>query len=88
MAKKKGTQKKTVKSKPQNFSTYIKRFWIIFGAGVFAFFFMFLLASWGLLGEMPDHTILENPKTFLATLKPRSIKLPERLFKVEQSVKK
>lgn len=40
---------------------------MLFAAGVFAFFFMFLLASWGALGEMPDHTILENPKTFLAT---------------------
>ena len=67
MAKKKGTQRKTGKAKPQNFSAYIKRFWIIFTGGVFAFFFIFLLASWGLLGEMPDHTILENPKTFLAT---------------------
>lgn len=28
---------------------------------------IFLLASWGLLGEMPDYTVLENPKTNLAT---------------------
>ncbi|MGK0324497.1 MAG: penicillin-binding protein 1A, partial [Psychroserpens sp.] len=67
MAKKTVAKKKPAKANAQNFSKYIRRFWIIFTGGVFAFFFMFLLASWGLLGEMPDHTILENPKTFLAT---------------------
>src|SRR5690606_3376689 len=28
---------------------------------------LFLLASWGAFGKMPDHTILENPRTNLAT---------------------
>ncbi|WP_026754339.1 penicillin-binding protein 1A [Sediminibacter sp. Hel_I_10] len=67
MAKKTVTKKTTKKGKSSDFSKYIRRFWMLFVAGIFAFFFMFLLASWGLLGEMPDHTILENPKTFLAT---------------------
>ena len=67
MAKKTVTKKKSTKDNAQDFSKYVRRFWIIFTGGVFAFFFMFLLASWGLLGEMPDYTILENPKTFLAT---------------------
>jgi penicillin-binding protein 1A len=67
MAKKTVAKKKPAKDNAQDFSKYIRRFWIIFTGGVFAFFFIFLLASWGLLGEMPDHTILENPKTFLAT---------------------
>ena len=67
MAKKTATKKKAAANKPQDFSKYIRRFWMIFAGGVFAFFFLFLLASWGGLGEMPDHTILENPKTFLAT---------------------
>ncbi|MFT4780554.1 MAG: penicillin-binding protein 1A [Pseudohongiellaceae bacterium] len=67
MAKKRTEKKKPTKDNAQNFSKYIRRFWILFTGGVFTFFFMFLLASWGLLGEMPDHTILENPKTFLAT---------------------
>ncbi|MBR9913486.1 MAG: penicillin-binding protein [Algicola sp.] len=67
MAKKTATKKKPVKKPTQDFSKYVRRFWIIFAGGVIAFFGMFLLASWGLLGEMPDHTILENPKTFLAT---------------------
>jgi penicillin-binding protein 1A len=67
MANKRVANKKSTKDNAQDFSKYIRRFWIIFTGGIFAFFFMFLLASWGLLGEMPDHTILENPKTFLAT---------------------
>nr|WP_321246638.1 transglycosylase domain-containing protein [uncultured Psychroserpens sp.] len=67
MAKKTVAKKKPTKDNAQDFSKYIRRFWIIFTGGIFAFFLMFLLASWGLLGEMPDHTILENPKTFLAT---------------------
>ncbi|MEH6536944.1 MAG: transglycosylase domain-containing protein [Psychroserpens sp.] len=67
MAKKAVAKKKPTKNNAQDFSKYIRRFWMIFAGGVFAFFFMFLLASWGALGEMPDHTILENPKTFLAT---------------------
>jgi len=67
MAKKTVTKKKPTKNNTQDFSKYVRRFWMIFAGGVFAFFFMFLLASWGALGEMPDHTILENPKTFLAT---------------------
>lgn len=67
MAQKTVAKKKSTKDTAQDFSKYVRRFWIIFTGGIFAFFFMFLLASWGLLGEMPDYTILENPKTFLAT---------------------
>ncbi|WP_040279668.1 penicillin-binding protein 1A [Psychroserpens damuponensis] len=67
MAKKTVAKKKPAKKNAQDFSKYVRRFWMIFTGGVVAFFLMFLLASWGLLGEMPDHTILENPKTFLAT---------------------
>ncbi|WP_430467063.1 penicillin-binding protein 1A [Winogradskyella ouciana] len=62
-------KKKTTKSKTEaiDFSKYIRRFWILFASGIFAFVLLFLLASWGLLGEMPDHTRLENPETNLAT---------------------
>ena len=67
MAKKTVSKKKATRKSAPDFSKYIRRFWILFTAGVIGFFFMFILASWGLLGEMPDHTILENPKTFLAT---------------------
>lgn len=62
-------KKKTTKSKSDtvDFSKYIRWFWMLFTGGIFAFILLFLLASWGLLGEMPDHTRLENPETNLAT---------------------
>lgn len=50
-----------------DFSKYIRLFWKIFLGGFLAVILLFLLASWGLFGELPDHTILENPKTNLAT---------------------
>ncbi len=49
------------------FLKYIRWFWIIFSLGIICIILMFLSASWGLLGEMPDHTQLENPETNLAT---------------------
>lgn len=67
MAKKTVSKQKTNTKETQDYSNYIRKFWILFSVGVIGFFSMFLLASWGVLGEMPDHTILENPKTFLAT---------------------
>ncbi|WP_372754801.1 penicillin-binding protein 1A [Mariniflexile sp.] len=51
----------------QDFSKYIRWFWLTFIAGIFLVILVFLFASWGLFGEMPDHTVLENPKTNLAT---------------------
>ncbi|MGB1231327.1 MAG: penicillin-binding protein 1A [Winogradskyella sp.] len=64
MAKKKATSSKT---KPLDFSKYIRWFWMVFAGGILAVILLFLFASWGFLGEMPDHTQLENPKTNLAT---------------------
>lgn len=62
-------KKKTISStnKTENFSTYIRGFWIVFALGLLSMLLIFLSASWGLLGEMPDHTILENPRTNLAS---------------------
>jgi penicillin-binding protein 1A len=51
----------------QNFSKYIRWFWILFSGGFLAVILIFLLASWGFFGELPDYTVLENPKTNLAT---------------------
>jgi penicillin-binding protein 1A len=58
--------KKETKAGP-DFPKYIRWFWILFSGGILAVLLMFLLASWGFLGEMPDHTQLENPRTNLAT---------------------
>ena len=60
---------KTTKSsnKAEDFSKYIRRFWMLFAVGLLATILLFLSASWGLLGEMPDHTVLENPRTNLAS---------------------
>ncbi|MGB5271502.1 MAG: transglycosylase domain-containing protein, partial [Eudoraea sp.] len=57
-------RKKKVSS---NFSKFIKWFWILFVSGLFLIFLIFLLASWGFLGEMPTFERLENPQTNLAT---------------------
>ena len=51
----------------QDFSKYIRWFWMTFLGGIFLISLLFLLASWGAFGEMPDHTVLENPNTNLAT---------------------
>jgi len=61
MAKKK---KATVN---QDFSKYIKWFWKLFAGGFLLIILLFLLTSWGVFGELPDYTQLENPKTNLAT---------------------
>jgi penicillin-binding protein 1A len=61
---KKATGKKSVVSE---FSKYIRWFWMLFVSGILFVILIFLLASWGAFGEMPDHTILENPHTNLAT---------------------
>ncbi|KJD31258.1 penicillin-binding protein [Tamlana nanhaiensis] len=58
---------KKQENETQGFTKYIRWFWWLFLSGVFAVIFIFLLASWGAFGEMPDHTVLENPKTNLAT---------------------
>ncbi len=51
----------------QGFSKYIRWFWMLFLGGILSVILIFLLASWGAFGELPDHTVLENPKTNLAT---------------------
>ncbi|WP_452225531.1 penicillin-binding protein 1A [Lacinutrix chionoecetis] len=52
---------------PQEFQKYVRWFWMIFLGGIVSLILLFLLASWSVFGEMPDHTVLENPKTNLAT---------------------
>ena len=55
------------KAATQDFSKYIRRFWMIFLGGFLLVFLLFLLASLGAFGKLPDYTFLENPKTNLAT---------------------
>jgi len=64
MAKK--VQKKAVK-KTTSFGKFIKLFWLIFFLGIVCIMLPFVLASMGALGEMPDYSYLENPKTDLAS---------------------
>lgn len=64
MAKK---QVKNKQEKPTSFKKIIKWFWIVFAGGIASVFLLFLLASWGALGEMPSFEILENPQTNLAS---------------------
>ena len=51
----------------QSFENYVRWFWKLFIGGILAIALLFLLASWDVFGEMPNHTVLENPKTNLAT---------------------
>lgn len=55
------------KAEIQNFSKYIKWFWLTILGGILFVVLLFLLAAWGVFGEMPDYTRLENPSTNLAT---------------------
>ncbi|WP_417238369.1 penicillin-binding protein 1A [Bizionia sp.] len=65
MAKKKQAKKQANMS--NGFQKYVRWFWTLFLGGISAVVLMFLLASWGVFGALPDHTVLENPKTNLAT---------------------
>lgn len=61
MAKKKKTKAN------QDFSKYVKWFWKLFAGGILAIILVFLLASWGVFGKMPNIEDLHNPKTNLAS---------------------
>ncbi len=58
------TNKKTTHD---SFKKHRKLFWMIFGGGLLIIFLLFLLASWGVFGSLPDETSLENPEKNLAT---------------------
>ncbi|WBX76562.1 transglycosylase domain-containing protein [Tenacibaculum ovolyticum] len=60
------TKKKT-STNTNNFSKYIKWFWSILLGGFCIICLLFLLASWGIFGELPSFEELENPKSDLAT---------------------
>lgn len=59
---------KAVKKKEgKSFFKFIKWYWILFVTGVLAVMLLFLLASWGVFGELPTFESLENPQTNLAS---------------------
>ena len=55
------------KKKNTGFFKFIKWFWILFSVGILSVVLLFLLASWGVFGAMPQYEYLENPQTNLAT---------------------
>ncbi len=68
MAKQKAKRKTKKKPAPKNnLKPQIKTFWILFFSGIALIFLVFLFASWGVFGELPDETSLENPEKNLAT---------------------
>ncbi|MFT5079245.1 penicillin-binding protein 1A [Patiriisocius sp. Uisw_047] len=55
------------KSKTTGVGKHIRTFWMLFTTGIGVVFLVFLLASWGAFGALPDETSLENPEKNLAT---------------------
>ncbi|MDO5105680.1 penicillin-binding protein 1A [Capnocytophaga sp.] len=51
----------------KNINPIAKWFWRVFAGGIVLVVLLFLFASWGFFGEMPDFKRLENPETNLAT---------------------
>ena len=64
MAQKKTTRKKKKNKKKGSFITL---FWLLLLSAVAAVALLFLLASFGVFGSLPDETSLENPEKNLAT---------------------
>ncbi len=61
------TKQATAKQQQSQVKKYIRIFWMIVGGGFLFLILMFLLASWGVFGSLPDETALENPEKDLAT---------------------
>lgn len=55
------------KKTTNNLGHHKKLFWKIFTFGIGFVFLIFLLASWGVFGSLPDETSLENPEKNVAT---------------------
>lgn len=56
------------KTKVDNdFSVYVKRFWLLLLFGIIAVFLFFMLIGWGVFGKLPSIAEIENPKSNLAS---------------------
>ncbi len=56
------------KTKVDNdFSVYVKRFWLLLLFGIIAIFLFFMLTAWGVFGKLPSIAEIENPKSNLAS---------------------
>ncbi|MCH2489952.1 MAG: transglycosylase domain-containing protein [Flavobacteriales bacterium] len=60
-------KKKTTKKATKDVGRHIRTFWKIFAGFIGLIILVFLLASWGVFGSLPDETSLENPEKNLAT---------------------
>lgn len=61
------TEKKKQTKNKTNYGKYILWFWMVFVLGIVTIASIFLLASAGVFGKLPDETALENPEKNLAT---------------------
>jgi len=59
--------KKEQQEQAKRIKKHIRTFWKVFGGLLVLFLLVFLLASWGIFGSLPDETSLENPEKNLAT---------------------
>lgn len=61
------TKQTTKKSTDDGLKKNIRLWWKLVFTGIGLVVLLFLFAAWGIFGSLPDHTILENPQSELAT---------------------
>lgn len=61
------TSKEKQQAEKASIQRHVRTYWKIVFGGIGLVTLMFLLASFGLFGDLPDHTRLENPDSELAT---------------------
>ena len=61
------TKQTTKKSTDDGLKKNIRLWWKLVFTGIGMLVLLFLFAAWGIFGDLPDHTKLENPQSELAT---------------------